>query len=173
MSFSWTAALKVLDVRKIPAELWLALALATGAVVLAPAPAAAVLGLEVLRNAHRPYIGAALVLSSAVLLAKALAFGGQLVKERVRRWRDSRQLLFLAPDQKAVLARYLSENTCTLNFGLNNGVAQGLEQVGLIYRSAQMGTMQKGFAYNIKPWLRVHLLKHPELVYAPAEARSA
>ena len=164
MSFSLAEAAKLLDIRKVPAEVWLAVALASGFVLLVPTALTTQLGVEGLRGAHRPYLGAAFVLSASMLVSKSLTFVGRLIKESVRRWRDAQQHRYLAPDQKAVLRRYISEDTCTLMLGLDDGVAQGLEQVGLIYRSAQVGSMHRGFAYNIKPWLRLHLLKHPEFI---------
>lgn len=164
VAFAWTDLPKFLDIRKVPAQVWLAVVLATGAVLLAPAPLADRLGVAALRNTHGPYFGLAFILATSMLLAKALAFVGRIVKDYARRWRDYRQLAYLTPDQKAVLRRYIDEDTCTLNFRIDNGVAQGLLYVGLLQRTSDLVDLIDGTPYNMPPWLWRLLKKRPELL---------
>ncbi len=68
----------------------------------------------------------------------------------------------LLPDEKAYLMRYISEQQNTQYFRLDDGIAQGLVVKHVIYQAAAVGDLYDGFAYNLQPWARRYLAKHPE-----------
>jgi hypothetical protein len=172
VAFPWGDLAKFLDIRKVPPQVWLAIALAAGTVLLVPITLAERLGVAALRTSHAPHFGLAFILATSMLVARALAFVGRIVKDYTRRWRDRRQLAYLTPDQKAVLRRYIDEDTCTLNFRIDDGVAQGLLLVGLLHRASPIFDMVEGTPYNVQPWLWRLLKKRPELL-AGAKARKS
>lgn len=175
MAIGLTDVFKFIDIRKVPAQVWLALAMASAIVLFAPDGLAAQIGVDALRTAHRPYLGGAFVLSAAMLTSRALVFLGGIAKEYARRWRAGRHLAYLTPDQKGVLQRYILEETCTLNLRIDDGVAQGLARLGLIGRVSDLVDLVDGTPYNIQPWLYRVLKAKPELLAgarAPAEEES-
>lgn len=156
---------KVLDsVRKLPSHLWLALALGSGFVLFVPPWLASRIGVEGLLASYRAWFGACLIGSTTVLLSKVLALAGRLVTELWGRWRVRQEFRFLATDQKQLLLRYVTEDTCTLKFELQDGVAGSLLVLGFLYRPTSMGNLLSGFAFNIRPWVREYLIKHPEVL---------
>ncbi len=172
MTFAWTDLLKFIDIRKVPAQVWLAVALASGVVLFAPSALADAMGLQALRGAHRVYLGAGLILAVAMLLSRLLAFAGQEIQVHLLRRRDAQQLHYLAPDQKALLKRYIDEDVSTLYLEFTDAVAEGLESLGLIHRCSRFD-MATGLGFMIRPWLLVRLKKRPELLAGAAKPKGS
>ncbi len=80
--------------------------------------------------------------------------------QRMRR--QARLMAELMPDEKAYLLRYITEQQNTQYFRIDDGIAQGLVAKLIIYQSASIGDLYDGFAYNLHPWARRYLVKHPE-----------
>ena len=127
------------------------------------------LGLLSLRQQYQPYLGAAFLLSSCILVCRgAVAAFGWIQQhageyQRLRRARAG--LHRLSTEEQDLLRGYLEGQTKTLAFPLSSGVAAGLRHTGVIYRSADLGR-GGGFSFdhNIQPWAWKYLHKHPELV---------
>ncbi|MBI3319988.1 MAG: superinfection exclusion B family protein [Candidatus Omnitrophica bacterium] len=65
------------------------------------------------------------------------------------------------------MRRYVEGKTRTQYFQIEDGVIQGLVAVDVLYRSAQVGHLLSGFAYNIQPWAWEYLNRHPDLLSGP------
>jgi Super-infection exclusion protein B len=82
------------------------------------------------------------------------------VKDRLLNWRKRRRLLKsarealrnLTPEEKTVLADFILFQTKSQNLDFQSGVTNGLEHAHIIYRSATVGSLMSGFAYNLQPW---------------------
>jgi hypothetical protein len=172
MAFAWTDLLKFIDIRKVPAQVWLAIALASGAVLFVPSTLADTMGLQALRGAHRVYLGGGLILALAMLLSPLLTYLGREAHVLLLRWRDTQQLRYLAPDQKALLKRYLDEDVGALYLSFNDAVAEGLESMGLLHRCSRFD-MESGFGFLIVPWLRLYLKRNPKLLAGSADPAKA
>jgi hypothetical protein len=167
MTFAWTELAKFFDIRKVPAQIWLAVALASAAVLFAPSTLADAMGLQALRGAHRVYFGFGLILATSMLLARLLTFLAKDAQILLLRWRDRQQLRYLAPDQKALLKRFIDEDVGVLYLGFTDAVAEGLEAMGLLHRFSRFD-METGLGFAIIPWLRADLKKNPDLLAGAA-----
>jgi hypothetical protein len=139
-----------------------------GVMLFAPDPWVAQLGFDSFR-AEYPWVpGVGLLLSASVLVGRLILTLVDWVKkdiQRRKRWRWQRWKLHdLSPAERDLLRRYMVQDTVTQFLRQQDGVRAELEMFGLIHRAANLGDMGRGFAYNIVPYVREYLRKHPELV---------
>ena len=129
-------------------------------------------GMSAILSQDRLYFG----LSFAVLLGMVLSdlisltFSGPINRLEQARWRKLRvkRLHDLTPHEKLILKVYLDQNTRTQYLNIGNGVVTGLVHEEILYRSANIGNLSSGFAYNIQPWAFDYLRQHPELLLGNA-----
>lgn len=117
---------------------------------------------------YRPYVGLALVISSAglsVLAAQALWnwFGERIGRRKAIRLLHSR-LQALTEGEKQILRYYLQEETRTNILRIEDGVVQGLAQAEIIYLASTISDCGTEFAYNISDPAWEYLQKNPDLV---------
>lgn len=150
-----------------PAPL-LALAIATGVVLFVPDSLAVTLGIDAFRSANRGFIGGAFIFSWSYLAVHFLWWLRQLGvnawsrrKDRVTR---EKQLDFLTPEEQGYLTPYVKDSVNTQKFPVEDGVVGGLLTKGIVYRSSNVFDMVEGVPYNIQPWAKAYLLRHPELL---------
>ena len=147
---------------------WVYVFLAAFIPLLLPDAAADFLGITKLRDALRPWLGAAALLA---LIGLGVAQG-----MRVASWWEGKQkvqklfqrLHTLSPEEKRMLKRYIAGQTKTQYISVMDGIAGGLQAMGILYRPTGMGDFVEGFAFNIQPWAWDHLQKHPELLEGAA-----
>ena len=162
---------KYLDWLKLSPRYLIAIALTTGLLLFLPPQQLDQLGLTTFRDQHRSWLGGAFLLATILLLAHtvsaAVSFitkvhlpGRRLIRARRRCLHE------LTPQEKATLAGFLARNTRTCAFPITDGVAAGLQQAGIIYRSTNIGHPGSLFAFdfNIQPWAWRYLTAHPELL---------
>jgi hypothetical protein len=136
------------------------------------------LGLSDLVASGRPWLGAALLLSVALLLAHAVAGPGGSVVSYLREKSEKRQCLKrakgrlhqLTPEEKRVLAAFLVEHTRTQRFDPSSGLIGELCIVGILYRSANIGDVL-GWDYNLHPWAWKYLNENPRIVLNDEDMR--
>ncbi len=155
------------SLRSISPAVFLGLAIATGTVLFIDEGLAVTLGVENLRQEYRGHLGLGLLVSLSILASQSLWFVGEAIQEarkrrkkkrnlRKKRELDELQLHKLTPDEKAYLLPFIyGENT--MYFKMEDGVAGGLEAKNIIYRSSNMGSLVRGWAYNLQPWAREYL----------------
>lgn len=145
----------------------LGIALASGALLYAPAHAIAATGLADFLAKYRMWIGFALLASCAYLLAHGLAWvfnviGSLLDDARMRKVRR-KWLTTLTPDEKAVLIPYIRDQAASVTYSLNDGAVRGLEGKRVLYRASSV-SYGLGFPFNMQPWAREILSAEPELL---------
>jgi hypothetical protein len=152
---------------KLSPRYLLPIALVTGFVLFAPAGVLEVFGLAGLVEAYRPYLGAAGLLSSALLLTHGLTLGYEWVTARGRQVNDlrarQRRLHALTDDEKRVLRSYIGSQTRTQYLSVNDGVVNGLEREQVLFKAASVGHVEE-WAYNLELWAWDYLNQHPRLL---------
>lgn len=153
-------------------KIWTLVLLVTLASLFFPHQVAASLGIEGLRNQFRPWLGVAALVSAAGLMiffGSGLEARWNLRKETKKAYA---QLRNLTGEEKVLLAPYLAEQTNTQYFDIRDGIATGLQSRGILYRPTNLGNLLRGFAFNLQPWARSELEKHPELLRLSEEEKA-
>lgn len=165
MTFEWT---KILDWVKPHPSLLFALLLASGFALFGPTSALGMLGLADLVAAWRPWFGVTFVGSGAYLISLSLRWIFTSRKSPVREWWRiflyKRVLHDLNPQEKKILRDYLADDSVTQYFELQNGVVSGLERKRVLWRASILAAQFTTFPFNIQPWARRYLKRHPELL---------
>jgi len=86
----------------------------------------------------------------------------------IKKWRRKRnyyrhitdRLNCLTEDEKQILRFYIAKDTRANILRVDDGIVKGLETVGIIYRSATIGNLTEGFAYNITDFAWNYLHKY-------------
>ena len=120
----------------------LALAIASGVVLIVPDPIASALGLDKFREDNRFWIGIAFVVSCSYLLAHVIWWGwgkavGWYESRRVRKVRED-CLKELTPEEKEYLIPYIRDSRNTCRFDCTDGLIGGLEAKGIVFRSSSL-----------------------------------
>jgi hypothetical protein len=158
---------KAVDFLKLPVKVFVALAIATGLLVLAPLTWLEAFGLDAFVSEYRPYIGAIFLVCLSVSLVSGLAAVLRFYKAwfvagfRIRQ--GKLHLKQLTPGEKELLAHYIDNQTRSQMLPLESGVVQMLVSRFIIQRASNMGTIY-GFDYVIQPWAWEHLNKNRHLL---------
>jgi hypothetical protein len=153
----------------------------TGALLFSPETFLQRIGFLSLVGQYRSQLGAVFLVSAVgFFVSVALTVQRSVIQAlRGRKARKAREakLRSLTSDERRYLASYLREGTRTQMFDITDGVAQGLNHDGIIYRVTSISDSNMWglyFAYNMRSWAweylnaNTHLLE-PELS-APVEA---
>lgn len=148
--------------------LFLALGLATGVLLFSPETFLQQIGMLGLVEQTRSWLGISflvsvvgLVVTSAIALQQKIS---EANRRRSARAAQNQRFKELSPVERAYLAGYIAAETKTRSFQINDGVAQGLEHAGIIYRSTTVSSMFTYFAYNMQPWAWEYLNKNKRLL---------
>lgn len=168
---------KIPDWLKLSPRYLFAVALCTGAYLSLRVHHLERLGLDHIDASARPWIGAAFLISAALLFAHLAAevgtevvtlFKGNLEERRLRA-----RLRELSPAEKELLAGFIRENTKTRHHSIKSGVVGGLVGAGILFQSANLGSSGFSFAFNLQPWAWRYLREHPELLSIEGTESSA
>lgn len=167
---------RLLEFLKLRPETLFGIILGSGALVILPESVLVKLGLLVFVSSFRGWLGGALVLSAALLLAnglsvalrQAISFTTEFMDLKARR----ESFRYLSPPEKKLLARYLSEKTQTQYLDIRDGITNGLLAKGFIYRASNVGANYTSFAFNIQPWAWKYMHDKPGLVHHETEQES-
>ena len=126
------------------------------------------LGLTSIRDSYQLVISVLFLIAISILGARGCVAIIQWIKKRIT-WRKNlekiqKRLHHLTPGEKKILRDYIYGNTRTQNLLIQDGVAQGLALEKIIYRTASVGDMLDGFAFNIQPWAWEYLNKNKKLL---------
>lgn len=147
--------------------------LASFGLLFLPEVALQSLALTAFRDSNRPYIGGALLVSISLLVGQLLISSAASLREIFKKLAAHREqieaarkrteiLHKLTPDEKAYLAPYILDEKNTQYFGIQDGIAGGLQAKEIIYRASFAGI--SGFAFNIQPWARDYLTANLQLL---------
>lgn len=129
-------------------------------------------GLNGLRAVGKPYFGAAFLFSVSTIICSGILRLAAWTRTEYRQWLWQRHgikyLHGLTGEEKAVLRRYLEDQTRSLRLDIKDGVVIGLAQALIISQVSGLGHMgganKMFFAFNMQPWAWDYLNAHPELV---------
>jgi hypothetical protein len=159
---------KLVEWIKLSPKHLLPVSLFTGFTLFAPPEWLTAFGIVGLVSDYRPYLGAAFLLSAALLSsALIVTVQGQVASRRRQARRDKymRQRLHnLAEPEKEILRGFLRNETRTQYLSMADGRVGGLEAEKIIFRSSNVGFSLDHWAYNIQPWAWEYLKKRPKLL---------
>jgi hypothetical protein len=158
----------LLQLLKLAPRYLIALGLMAGFMLFANEALLQRLGVLEFAQHYRPMLGLALVVTGALFLMAVLVG----VLEAIRRaWRkrqfnrrQTKRLNRLTEDEKQILRFYIAKQTRANSLRIDDGVVQALVAEGIIYRSASMGNVFEGFAYNISDTAWEYLNVNPGLL---------
>lgn len=110
------------------------------------------------------------VFSLSVLLANAVASSWSFGKKRFDWFFTQRKLKAslreLSSDEKAFLRKFFSpKEKAAVTANYSDGLVSQLENKVIIFRPSNMSRSLTNFDYNLQPWAREELRKHPELLH--------
>jgi hypothetical protein len=160
---------KVLEnLKSVPTELLIVFALALGTILFVPADVAAILAIDGFRDSFRHFLGPAFILVACWLAARFL----MTLFKPIQQWRLQRrrvqQLHALTSDEKGYLSPFIEDGRNTIQAPMEDGVAGGLLVKAIIYRASNVFDVVEGVPYNLQPWAREYLSKHPYLLEGAA-----
>jgi hypothetical protein len=134
----------------------------------APEDALGALGLHDFRTEYRTGIGLLWILSLSGLVVTAGKSAFEWIKAEItftrRIRRLQKRLHRLTLPERAILRKYIMQDTHTQYLSLRDGVAQGLVQKRIIYHPLNSFGDVSSLPHNIEPWAWEYLKKHPELL---------
>jgi hypothetical protein len=142
--------------------------------LFAPLAWLSVLGVRELFEQNHAVVGIAFLLSVSTLVVTAvpLLWKNLLAewwhgcnRHRLVKW----ALKHLTDDEKERLQPFLT--AASVDYSISDGVAAGLCAKGILFRPAQIGTLER-WAHDVQPPVRNYLLKHPELLKFSGEPAS-
>lgn len=107
-------------------------------------------------------LGLLIIISAIAVLILLTEKVAAAVRKKIVNDGFKERLRELTSDQKLVLHSYLSGNSDTQYFALEDGVVDGLVRMGVLYR-ATAGRLDS-WAFNIQPWAKKYLQKNLDLV---------
>ena len=141
-----------------------------GVLVFAPSEFLDKLGVAEFAENHRQWIGLAFLFSATVVLVDWCKEIVAAIRNRSHRAKLKEECLkrlhSLTEDEEDILRHYTSNQTRTSVLGLDDGVAQGLVSVGILYPAARQGHLRKGLAHNITEFAWEYLNENKALVEA-------
>lgn len=147
--------------KKLNPVFFLGLSIATGAVIFLPENTISIIGLDDFRSLNKGYIGGVFIIAVSLLIAQAVFWCLKSIVGIYKRKQVSKvqkdYLHNLTPDEKAYLKPFVIEEKNTQYFGIQDGIAGGLDAKGILYRSSNVGNILAGIAYNMQPWAKKHL----------------
>lgn len=151
--------------RTTPAPV-LGIAIAVSLLLFLPPGIIQTLGVEGFREENRGLIGWTFIFSYSYLwVLAALGTWGHFRKTALKRKNlqlRQRQLHKLTRGEKEILMWFMSGET-TVHRAVDDGVIGGLHASKIVYRSSNMFDFVDGVPYNLQPWAREYLEKHPEI----------
>jgi hypothetical protein len=131
----------------------LAIALSSGFMLFVPASVLDSLAMTKLVNEYRAWL-------HGIKSASDIFF--QLRETRILTNQRRKWLASLTPDEKNRLLPYIEDERASVTYPIGDGVVGGLVGKGILFRSSNIGHAISGFPYNLQPWAREVLLRHPE-----------
>jgi hypothetical protein len=113
-------------------------------------------GIRPFRDAQRHWIVFTFLVSALFFCVHALLLCGRKVGGLFGYVKGTRQrknnLRELNSNERAFLRRFVVTDGKPQHADMSNGIANGLEAKGIIYRAATMFRITQGIPYNVQPW---------------------
>ena len=135
--------------------------LATALMLFLPEVVAMQIGIAEVRGAYRLHLGLVFVASTSLLVAYGLFALKPVFKSVHHSWQVDRNarltLQACTAAEKEILRQYIGDGENTVFQSIYDGVANGLEAKGIVYRASNVSVPgQPGFMfpYNLQPYAR-------------------
>jgi hypothetical protein len=126
------------------------------------------LGLKKFTEDYRVWLGLAFVSTVSLFViyvaGEVVAFFRRKIGKRMFMKRVIERLNRMTEDEKQILRYYFAKNTRSNVLRMDDGVVQGLVADGIIFRSANLGSMVEGFAHNISDVVWDYIHSNPDLL---------
>jgi hypothetical protein len=144
-----------------------AVLIGSGLILFLPANIIGEIGLGEFRVDYRTYLGLAFIASSCLLAVQLVFKIAPTIGHKNKVWQGDRvtrnYLKTLTKDEKDFLRPYVIDDQNTRNESIYNGIANGLEVKGLIYKASSVtipGRPGMLVPFNMQPYVRKWLSKH-------------
>ncbi len=158
----------ILEFLKLSPRYIFALVFLTGFLLLAPEDTLNRLGVLDFTQNNRFWLGITFVASMALVCA---GIGADLLDrakkfylQRKKVQRIKQRLHTLTEEEKQILRFYIVKQTRANTLRIEDGIVQQLANERIIYRSADIGNLNEGFAYNIVDIAWEYLNLNPHLL---------
>jgi hypothetical protein len=135
-------------------------------ILFLPAAVIGEIGLSEFRIEYRTDLGFAFIASACLLLVQLAIAITPAIKRQFKLWQGARAtrsfLKTLTNDEKDFLRPYVIGGQNTRNSSIYNGIANGLEAKGLIFKASMITMPGPGMQvpFNMQPYVRRWLSKH-------------
>lgn len=146
---------KLIEWIKLSPKYLLGIALICGFLLFAPIEWLKFLALESFVESIKPWLGVIFIVATTLLAVNLLAESWNWVKNYIKNksTRKARieRLYQLTFEEKEILLGFILNQTKTQYLAYSDGVVNGLESAQIIYRSSNVGDLER-WAFNIQPW---------------------
>lgn len=164
---------KIIDFIKLPPKYYLAFVIFSGTLLFSPDNFTQKLGMYEFVNQWRPLLGIVFLFFTSLLMVHVIIMVLPLVKILWKRisYKENlkKKIYHLSKPEKKILFDYIEKNTKTQEFQISDGVINGMEHLGFVYRSSNFSVFDTYWAYNIQPSVWVYLKKNFEEVFSQDE----
>jgi hypothetical protein len=165
MILNWTDILKWF---KLSSKHFIALSLASGAILFLPADVLVRLGIFEFSFLERQWIGLVFIVSCAFSFVFSASWLTKIIKSAYGhikfRYISFRALKNLSSEEKSFLSYYIVHGTKSCCFKASNGLVASLQASNLIYQASNILDYKYEFSYNLYPHIWKELKKHPEFL---------
>lgn len=143
-------------------KIYSAVLICTGLLLGLPDSAIAQLGLTEIRDSYRMQLGLGFLASLSLLIVHTVHYVFSYLRFN---YRFNLILSELTHAEKSILRQYIQGGETTVHGDLEDGVFNGLAAKRILFRSAELifgGPAGYRIPYNMQPWARARLTKHPE-----------
>lgn len=159
---------KILEIAKFTSKFFVVVAILTSFLLFAPSNYVDTLGLTQLVIDYKQYIGASFLVSGVVTVTNLVMFiyrkiNSSILEKRALKQQHKR-LHKLNAFEKKILLYYFIKGTNTQLLAFNDGTVRELEGYRIIQRTSNLSQWGVSFPYNLNPWAREYLTKHPDLL---------
>ena len=147
--------IEFLNLVKLPTKYIIAIGLAINAMLFLPDSVLVNFGIDTFVKDNKTVIGIIdLFIISVLIIQFFYWIFGKINKKRIEK-QDSENLYAalknLSPQEKLILSGYIINKTKSRKLSITDGVANGLEDLKILYKSSSMGNLS-GFVFNMQPW---------------------
>lgn len=135
-----------------------------GFLIFVPDPLADRLKVLSFRNDFAVFLGPVFLLFMAFLFARIVGETTDFFRDRKAERKRDEQLTRLTPEEKGYLSDFIMNGRNTVKVGMDDGIMGGLVAKKICYMSSNMFDLLEGASFNLEPWARSYLERHPHVL---------
>ena len=149
--------------KNVPIAFLISFGFLVGIIIFIPTTVSNSLGIEEFRVKYKIFLGPLFLFIITFIFARLIDFGLSNLAKRRNMKEMQKMLHALTPEEQDCLKPYISERKNTLYIAIQDGVMGGLLAKKITYPSSNVFDPHRR-PYNLNPWAREYLEKHPELL---------